>query len=60
MKCAGCGCTDADACPGDCWWSGPNICSACWQLHNRVVSQIDANKAKSIAASKKHRAEPRA
>jgi hypothetical protein len=28
-RCRICGCTDARACPGGCWWVGPDICSAC-------------------------------
>ncbi len=27
--CQVCGCTDAMACPGGCWWVGPELCSAC-------------------------------
>lgn len=27
--CTGCGCTDAVACPEQCWWVAPGWCSAC-------------------------------
>lgn len=27
--CRHCGCTQARACPGGCWWVGPDECSAC-------------------------------
>lgn len=29
--CRGCGCTDAQACPGGCWWVAPGVdlCSTC-------------------------------
>ncbi len=29
QTCVGCGCTDDRACPGGCWWVGPNLCSRC-------------------------------
>jgi hypothetical protein len=29
MKCKHCGCTDAQACPGGCWWVSPEVCSSC-------------------------------
>lgn len=28
-RCRHCGCTDLQACPGGCWWVGPDECSAC-------------------------------
>lgn len=28
-SCRVCGCTDARACPGGCWWVGPRLCSSC-------------------------------
>lgn len=27
--CRGCGCTDAQACPGGCWWAELDLCSQC-------------------------------
>lgn len=27
--CRVCGCTDALACPGGCWWVEPDLCSSC-------------------------------
>lgn len=27
--CRGCGCTDARACPGGCYWAAPGLCSRC-------------------------------
>lgn len=27
--CRLCGCDDLHACPGGCWWVGPDLCSAC-------------------------------
>lgn len=28
-RCRRCGCTDARACPGGCWWVEPGLCSRC-------------------------------
>jgi hypothetical protein len=28
-RCRICGCTEDRACPGDCEWIGPDLCSAC-------------------------------
>lgn len=28
-RCRVCGCTDDRACPGGCWWAGPDLCTAC-------------------------------
>jgi ParB family chromosome partitioning protein len=28
-RCRGCGCTDAEACPGGCTWVEPGLCSTC-------------------------------
>ena len=28
-RCRGCGCTDAFACPGECHWAEPDLCSEC-------------------------------
>ncbi len=28
-RCRMCGCTDARACPGGCWWVGDDFCSSC-------------------------------
>ena len=28
-RCRSCGCTDARACPGGCYWVEPDLCSAC-------------------------------
>lgn len=28
-RCRHCGCTERRACPGGCWWVGPDECSAC-------------------------------
>lgn len=31
LVCTGCGCTDREACPEDCWWAStdPPLCSSC-------------------------------
>jgi hypothetical protein len=29
QTCRGCGCTDANACDGGCFWVEPNVCSRC-------------------------------
>jgi hypothetical protein len=29
VKCRACGCTEAKACPGGCYWFEPDLCSRC-------------------------------
>lgn len=29
QRCRVCGCTDARACPGGCWWVEDDLCSSC-------------------------------
>ena len=51
-RCRVCGCTDAHACPGGCYWVAPDLCSACAmkaatkRLRNtfRMLSVADARK----------------
>lgn len=33
--CERCGCTEARACPGGCFWIGPTLCSACGRPEKR-------------------------
>lgn len=54
-RCRVCGCTDARACPGGCWWVEPTytLCSRClrrmarlvlaWQRQRRVASEDGAH-----------------
>lgn len=34
-RCRKCGCTELHACPGGCWWVGPDLCSACAGVDDR-------------------------
>ena len=40
MRCIGCGCTDAYACDGGCYWFAPGVCSKCHEISVRVTTEI--------------------
>lgn len=35
-RCRGCGCTQAAACPGGCWWAAQDLCSSCARVERGV------------------------
>lgn len=41
--CSKCGCTEARACGGGCFWIGPNLCSACGKPQ-RIFRPLKATK----------------
>jgi hypothetical protein len=48
-KCRVCGCTDARACPGGCWWVDAELCSACFEAVEDLGTVVSHNLARMSA-----------
>jgi len=40
QQCTGCGCTDAQSCPGGCTWVAPNVCSRCADQAGEALGDV--------------------
>ena len=47
--CRGCGCTDAQACPGGCWWAEVDLCSRCAGAAHGLLDIDGAEEGSSVA-----------
>lgn len=39
-SCRHCGCTDNQACPDGCWWTGDTLCSACTPSTTETITAL--------------------
>jgi hypothetical protein len=51
QTCRVCGCTEANACPGGCWWVADDLCSRC----DRKLSKLRRSKLTARAVPRRKR-----